>query len=382
MPTPSATDGRNAYPLYSPRFWHGMRPATWWQLVGRHGGRVSLNRAPLLASVSLITPVNTAGAITQAVVRRRAIAETDLAAPPVFIIGHWRSGTTMLHELMIRDQRLSSPTTFQCFAPHHFLVSEWFFRRFARWLLPNKRPMDDMAAGWDRPQEDEFALMNLGLPSPYRRIAFPDDPRDEDSDYLDFRGVEESDRAAWAETLRTFLRHVTVATGRPLVVKSPTHTGRVATLMKHFPGAKFIHLSRDPRSLYPSTIRLWESLDADQALREPLHDPGREERLRRYVLDCLTRMHAAYRRDRERLDASHLIEIRYEDLIADPVGTLETIYQRLHLGDFASVRGSLQSWVDTSHRNYTPNRHTLPPDTEAMLRDHWRDYFETYGYTD
>ena len=29
--------------------------------------------------------------------------KSKIDQPPVFIIGHWRSGTTMLHELMIQD---------------------------------------------------------------------------------------------------------------------------------------------------------------------------------------------------------------------------------------------------------------------------------------
>ncbi|MFO0942478.1 MAG: hypothetical protein U0930_17205 [Pirellulales bacterium] len=44
--------------------------------------------------------------------------------------------------------------------------------------------MDEMAAGWLLPQEDEFALMNLGIPSPYLRIAFPH-CQEKHLDYLD-----------------------------------------------------------------------------------------------------------------------------------------------------------------------------------------------------
>ncbi len=141
-------------------------------------------------------PFNTGLYLTQRLIYGRKLAAAELHGPPVFIVGHWRSGTTLLHELMVRDERLSSPSTFQCFAPHHFLVSEWFFRRFGAWLLPGKRPMDNMAAGWDRPQEDEFALIELGLPSPYRRMAFPNQPP-VDLDYLDFKSVPQADIDRW-----------------------------------------------------------------------------------------------------------------------------------------------------------------------------------------
>ena len=42
--------------------------------------------------------------------------------------------------------------------------------------MPSRRPMDNMPAGWDRPQEDEFALCMMGQPSPYADIAFPNRP--------------------------------------------------------------------------------------------------------------------------------------------------------------------------------------------------------------
>jgi LPS sulfotransferase NodH len=322
----------------------------------------------------LATPVNTVLALLQRLLYGRKLAAAEFHGPPVFIIGHWRSGTTLLHELMVRDERLSSPSTFQCFAPHHFLISEWFFRRFAWWLLPGKRPMDNMAAGWDRPQEDEFALLTLGIPSPYRRIAFPNQGP-VDLDYLDFAGVSQTDQSHWLRTLRRFLLAVSTATGRPLVVKSPTHTGRVAKLAREFPEAKFIHITRDPRDLFPSTCRLWQSLDEVQALQKPNHQ-GIED----YVVECLRRMYQSFHAERDQIEANRLIDIRYEDLKADPVATLATIYETLHLSDFESVQPAIEQWVTAEHQDYKPNQHQLAAESEALIRDAWKDYFKQYGY--
>ena len=328
----------------------------------------------MLIGVSIATPVNTVLAILQKAIFRRRLREGELHGPPVFIIGHWRSGTTLLHELLVRDERFSSPSTFQCFAPHHFLVSQWFFRRFATWLLPGKRPMDNMAAGWERPQEDEFALMNLGMPSPYRRIAFPNEgPVDED--YFDFEGVPEQDVKQWLGTLRQFLVSVGVSTGRPLIIKSPTHTGRIAVLAKEFPDAKFIHITRDPTALFPSTLRLWKGLDEVQALQNS-NGAG----LREYVVDCLSRMYRAFHRDRDLVPANRLIDIKYEDLTRDPVATLEQVYHDLHLTEFHSVRPIIQEWVETEHRGYQANSHDLNAEDDELIRHEWKDYFERYGY--
>ena len=44
------------------------------------------------------------------------------------MIGHWRSGTTLLHELLVLDPRHTFPDTYACFAPNHFLVSGWWMK--------------------------------------------------------------------------------------------------------------------------------------------------------------------------------------------------------------------------------------------------------------
>lgn len=351
-----------------------MRPGTWLGLLSSGRFRVHPTRIPLAIGITGAGPFNTALYLTQRLLFGRKLAAAELHGPPVFIVGHWRSGTTLLHELMVRDERLSSPSTFQCFAPHHFLVSEWFFRRFCGWLLPGKRPMDNMAAGWDRPQEDEFALLNLGLPSPYRRMAFPNQPP-VDMNYLDFKDVPQTDIDRWLQSLREFLLAVSTSTRRPLIIKSPTHTGRVGWLAKAFPDAKFIHITRDPRELFPSTCRLWRGLDEVQSLQRPNHE-GLED----YVVQCFQRMYGAFHEQRKEIDSSRLVDVRYEDLIKNPVETLRGIYETLRLGDFDSVQPSIESWVESEHRSYKTNRHQLPPEKDAMICNAWREYFETYHY--
>lgn len=351
-----------------------MRPVDWFGLLRAGQFAVHPSKYGIVAAVTLAGPVNASLAAIQQLCWQRRLKESTLHGPPVFIIGHWRSGTTLMHELLVKDERLSSPSTFQCFAPQHFLVSEWFFRRFCGWLLPDRRPMDNMSAGWDRPQEDEFALVALGMPSPYRRIAFPNRPP-LDLEYLDTESLDEDQRERWARQLQRFLAMVSWRTERPLVVKSPTHTGRVATLARLFPGAKFIHLTRDPLELFPSTLRLWTGLDQVQSLQKPTG-----EGLQDYVIDCLQRMYAAFHRQRDAIPAGHLVDVRYEDLIADPVGQIESIYHRLRLGDFEHLRQTLVDWAETEHRQYQTNRHELPPAQVSLVRQQWSEYFERYGY--
>ena len=203
-----------------------MRTGAWWKLAREGRFDFHPTRIPMAAIVSMLAPLNDMMGGLQSLFHGRRIANTELAGPPVFILGHWRSGTTLLHELLVRDESWSYPTSFQCFAPHHFLLTEWQFNLFGSWLVPSKRPMDNMAAGWRLPQEDEFALLALGLPSPYRRMAFPNHSAP-DLNYLDWTGITPDEHRLWTDSLKQFMQAVTYKTGKPLVLKSPTHTGRV-----------------------------------------------------------------------------------------------------------------------------------------------------------
>ena len=92
--------------------------------------------------------------------------------PPLFILGHWRSGTTHLHNLLSLDENFTAPTAFQCLLPHHCLFSRNGTTLF-NWLAPDKRPMDNMAFSANTPHEDEFALAALSTVSPYMKVLFP-----------------------------------------------------------------------------------------------------------------------------------------------------------------------------------------------------------------
>jgi hypothetical protein len=364
----------NPYPWYSPRFWHGMRPLAWWSMCARHGFRIHPIRWPMAFLISLITPFNTVMGLMQNLAYGRRIAATEIKDPPVFIIGHWRSGTTYLHELLSLDEHFTSPTTYQCFAPHHCLLTDWMMRTLGGWLIPKQRPMDNMAAGWSRPQEDEFALLTLGAPTPYERMAFPNDEPPH-MEFLDMRSCQPEALARFEQAIVHFVKLLTFNTGKRVLLKSPPHTGRIEVLARLFPGAKFIHILRHPFALYPSTMRLWQSLDEVQGLQMP---KGRG--LDEYVFECLTRMYGGFEDQRQRIDVSAIYEIRYEDLIDNPLGQIEKMYQQLQLGDFRLARDKIAAFV-AEQKDYKPNKHRLDDALKSKIRQRWSAYFDRYGYS-
>ncbi len=365
----------NAYPIWCPRFWHGMRTVCWHRLLASNGWKVDLNRASIIFGVSALTPINDLLAGLQHLIFGRRIAKTRIDTPPIFIVGHWRSGTTLLHELLVTSPQFACPNTFQCFAPSHFLLSEALMVRLGGFLLPKQRPMDNMHAGWKLPQEDEFALMNLGVPSPYLRIAFPQS-QPKLLQYLDMQGLSDDELEHWKSTFLWFLRVVTYHYGgKQLILKSPTHTGRIGLLHAMFPDAKFIHLVRSPEKLHPSTKRLWRSLEHVQGL----HASPSEEETDRYVVECMHRMYDRFEADRAQIPGHQIIDVRYEDLAADPYGTVRHVYEVLDLGDFEAASPYLKERL-AGHGDYRPNHHPLDLAQRRFIQEHWSAYAARYGY--
>lgn len=371
-PSPAKTPF-NSYPWYAPRFWHGLRAGDWWSLLARHHFGVALEGLGLAFTVTNMSLANSMAAGLQWLIHGRAIEATEIREPPLFIIGHWRSGTTLLHELFSLDTRYSSPNTYQCFAPHHFLISEPWATRMFWFLVPPTRPMDNMAAGFDRPQEDEFALMNLGNPSPMSNLAFPNQkPRY--YEYLDMEGLTPEELARWKESLLFFLKALTYHTGKPVVFKSPPHTGRIGVLHEMFPDARFLHIVRDPYSIVPSSIRLWQSLGDGQGFQEP-----RNEHVEEWVFENYRRMYGGFFKHRDEIAPQRLYEIRYEDLVKDPPAKMREIYEKLDLGGFDKVEAPLAEYL-TQQKDYKTNKHQLEPELKAKIDDVWREYQERYGY--
>jgi hypothetical protein len=365
---------KNPLAWYMPRFWHGMRLGSWLSAIARNQFDVSLSRWPTAIAITGFTAVNSVLAAVDRIVYGRRVKAVELTQPPLFILGHWRAGTTFLHELLIRDPTHTYFNTYQCFTPHHFVLTEKWIVPWIGVFVPERRPMDNMAAGWDRPMEDEFALQSLGVPTPYLCAMFPD-RGDVYPEYLSLRDVPERDREHWKHELLTFCKRLAYRDNRRIVIKSPAHTARVRTLLEMFPDAKFVHISRDPYALYRSTVGLWRSLNAEEGLQV-----ARDESwIGPFVIDSLHRMYDAYLEDRELLGEDQLIELRYEDLVADPEGQLRAVYERLNLGDFERVKPALDAHLHEV-RNYRKNRHSMDPEVQERIRVEWARYFEEFGY--
>ncbi len=304
-----------------------------------------------------------------------AIENTAILDSPVFVLGHWRSGTTHLHNLLACDaEQFAAPNSIETSFPYSFLSTEQAVKKqFMAWV-PRTRPMDNVALGPGTPQEDEFAMCVSSLRSPFLGMcSFP--RRSEHYDrYLTFRDVSAHEVEEWKSTFLWFLRKLTLKHGRRLLLKSPTHTARIRLLLQLFPGARFIHIHRHPYEVFRSTRHLLQSLWPFYSLQTPPENVD-EQILRRH-----TTMYDAFFEEKRLIPEGQFHEVGYDDLVNDTMGEVRTLYERLGLGRFERVQPRLQEYVN-SLSTYRRNEFSdLSPALRLRIARSWQRGFEAWEY--
>lgn len=303
-------------------------------------------------------------------VRRVAIDK-----PPIFILGHWRSGTTHLHNLMSQDPTLGYVSMYQAMAMGCSLMGERWLKPLLARVVPLKRPQDNMTWPLDAPQEEEAALGRITPYSFYVQFLFPRRARELFDRYVLLRGV--SARAA-TEWKRKYLQILQVATlhagGRRLLLKNPVNTARVRLLLELFPDAKFIHIHRSPYRVFPSTKNMHRQLFAVTALQDV-----DEEHLEQTVLHLYREMMQRFLAEKHLIPAENLVEVRFDDLERDPLGTLRRIYTSLGLEGHDVAEPAFRAYV-SSQQAYRKNDFRLSAEDRAKVERHWGFAFDALGY--
>jgi hypothetical protein len=339
-------------------------------------GRITIHPAywPRAALTGLASLVNSLQAKREERDWGAQVRATEVREP-LFVLGHYRSGTTYLHNLLSVDPRFAFPNYYQAVFPATFLSSEASGSRLG-FLTPRKRPYDDVRLGLDAPAEDELALCADTLLSPHMSWHFPtrDGYRRR---YLTLRDAGSAEREAWKGSLRRFAQKLILKSGRRLVLKSPCHTARVPLILETFPDARFVHIHRDPFAVFRSTRHMEIEVGPLYQYQERDLTGLDDDILWRY-----RRMYDAYLEDRDRIPAGRLTEVAYEDLVRDPVGTLRSVYESLALPDFEEARASVERYV-ASLESFRTNRHgSLEPRLVRRIATEWGAAFAEWGYPD
>ena len=350
---------------------YGMALDEWLGLLRRH--RFSVD-PPYLPRAAFMTLTGAMTSLIRAYENRKYASRLTEAEvkEPLFILGHWRSGTSYLHNLISLDERFAHPTVWRVLNPHTFLTTERY-SAIVKLASPKTRLLDSMELGADMPFEDEFATCGT-LCSPFLAEAFPRQADFYDR-YLTFRTVPPEDVARWKESLLLFYKKLTWKFGRPLVLKSPPHTGRIALLLEMFPDARFVHIHRHPFAVFRSTRGQARTMQRTLCLQTS-NSPNLDARIiRRYRT-----LYDAFFEERDLIPDGRLHEIRFEDLERDPVAQLRGLYEALDIPGFEAFRPSLEDYV-SANSGYRKNEYQkLPASLRAEISQAWRRSFDEWNY--
>jgi len=385
---PLMQEGKHS--LFTFRLFHGITASGWGRLLAQHRYAISPSRLPLVLQISAMSVVNSTLGSIQNLVFSDRIAASTIDVPPIFILGHWRTGTTYLHELIALDDAFAAPTTLECVGPSQFLVVGWLARILSvmlPFMFPEKRPMDDMPVSLDRPQEDEIALVNLGFRSPLESLIFPNH-RPAGNQFLNIIDLSPDQLEPWKAGLRRFFQSVNFRCrremperARRIISKSPQHTARIRTLCEMFPSAQFIHTVRHPYEVFASTMRLMRVMFGFVGVQKPVLGPlpGGGPSLEEYVIDTMDLLYRDFFAETAMLAPGRLSQVRYEDLVLRPVDKVGRIYRELGLGSIEPMRPKLEAYL-ASIKEYTPNRLRISDEHKALVNHRWRWYLDRFGY--
>lgn len=299
----------------------------------------------------------------------------EIDPPPIIIIGHWRSGTTHLHNLMSLDTNLAYLNNYQTIATGFTIVGGTLLKALFQTILPPSRPMDNVGWSIDSPQEEEFAIGKLGGPSSYAMWFFPKNSLEIVKKNILFDGVSNKYIDNFIQAYLKVLRvAVYTAGGRRLVLKNPANTGRVPLLLKLFPTAKFIHIHRSPYDVYSSSIHL-NRISRNIATLQDSDGLNDQE----IIITIYEKVMHSFLQNKDLIPEKNFIEVRYEDLEKDPLNELKRIYDKFSLSNFRSLEIAVPNYMN-SLVSFQKNSFTLNKEDIAVINTRLKFAFEAFGY--
>jgi len=310
---------------------------------------------------------------------------------PVFVVGHARSGTTLIHRLLGED---SERFCFFRLYEMHFpsLLQKRIIRLGARldrrlfggFLERRVQAFEERRYGRMR------AVHKMGL-----RLAEEDDmifywscasgfwitemPYMGELDFYDVDHWPTGRRRRLMRFYRDCIKRQLLLDGKEKVFlsKAPVYAGRVETLIQAFPDARFVVPLRSPEETIPSLLKLvsqgWQRLAWD------------ETRVKRCLRVLAEQSFATYRHPQEVLDQHPTVPramVDYRELATDPAKSVLQVYQQLGFRVRPSQREALLAEGKRSQKHVSSHTYSLEEFGLAAgeIRERLADLFERYQW--
>jgi omega-hydroxy-beta-dihydromenaquinone-9 sulfotransferase len=335
-------------------------------IIIRNGGLSAkgiLHLLPWLLKTILLEPLR----LTEVIIYERKIQAHSIKEPPIFILGHYRSGTTYLQRLFMQDKRLGYLSIFQSVLPELMLCFEDAFTpalNFISSIFKIKNPFHRIPFTWHFPGEDDVAMTALCSPHGAQwGMLFPRSLSRYTSRYMQFSTADAGYEAAWKNDYRYLLKKVSLKNkGRRLVLKSPPNTARIKELLELFPGATFIHIHRAPAEVFASAKKFWQVILSNYALGKTAGLNINETILQHYE-----NMMERNMTQRSLVPASQWTSISYDELVTDAFSVMYSIYYRTGIYDFDECREAVRDFI-SAQSGYQRLSHQLSEEEAAQVK--------------
>jgi hypothetical protein len=235
--------------------------------------------------------------------------------------------------------------------------------------------MDNMALGADLPKEEEFAIGNMGLESMANAIYFPNRFSEYFNRFVLFKG-KANERENWKKNHLFFTKKLSLFNkGKAMLLKSPFDTGRVKEILELYPDALFIHIYRNPFSVYSSNEKLYEGILPQAAFQEETN-----EQMQQHILYTYKETYKKYFQDKSHIPSGNLYELSYEEFIGNELLHLEKIYNAFLPGKFQEVKKLYEQEL-LNYQSYQPNKHQKDQVKTQRVAEEWAFAIDAFGYS-
>ncbi len=291
---------------------------------------------------------------------------------PVIIVGHWRTGSTFLHQLLSLDDQFTTPLVVRVSVPNSFLVSESYFRAIMNKVMSSTRPMDNVKLGPDEPQEDEYALLKTVKKTPLEKLIFPNKNQHFSHTLLQLN--ENNLSVDFVKNIKLFAKRLHYKKNGTVLFKNPFHSFRIKELKKIFPEARFIHIYRNPNRVIPSTVNMFNIIGRQNILKgkwknEDLYTITKSFN---HVWQCIKNQLFP-------LPEKDYLEIKYEDFEQDPKKYIKEIYNRFGFNYSENFDTKVDNFLQ-SVKNYKKNKFTLNEAETDHINNACADFLDHYNY--
>ena len=307
------------------------------------------------------------------------IKKTIISKDPVFILGHYRTGTTYLQKLMVSDKQFGYLTNYDALFPNVNLLLGSRMQPVFQCLiniLKIKNPFfhNSIVQLSDPAEEDDYLMNKASAYSAYWGLVFPERWREWLNCSPQFMNQKYYD--GWRREYLDTLKYATFRNkGKQLVLKSPPNTERISVLLQMFPKAKFIYIYRNPYHLYYSIRNMWRRAILKYYSVQKISDAVLEE----IIFGHFEYLAEQYEREKDLIPGGNLVEISYEELKADSFSVMQKIYSKINLPGFELASDNLMSKIETE-KEYQNFQYQYSDPTFKKIQERWGKYIRQWNY--